>query len=1165
MRQDQQQRVKYIQQILKDRNMDSEEFTYSISTKFMQDYRIRGRNIGGKNLIVLKDTLGISDIFTLDESNNVIITYPDEISPTGYNTKKSDLHGEYIASGITIDDAKVVFAASGNVLKCMVRYDKAPGAWGDIQLIDLSGLDLRKYDTITGIYTTRVAGKLHIALRIKRDDKTSGTGFLYAISTNWNFEHPEFELAPIPDTVNCCGWTVTNSSKTVLNGWSPKTKRAGEILQYDHDSGDVRTFSISTLLKNIETNEIVALSDANVDLGMTNYFAVLDTGTAVYTAVPMELTLWLSFLDDISNLDKIYVKYDDAKVMHVFASSKDDGPIWHTYHSGGESAGWSPAVQIAQNATYVDFVDDIYGVVELYTLSAKTGQLKRLGWSLSENEWSEWLVEAPRLDEIEEIEEIEVYNTEITIVDSTGNPLRNGEVIIIPSAATELTVNGRVRPSEASTFILASTNALGGLSIVQSAKSLKVPNLRLCSPEHGSININLQQYKIVSHELNSLTGDRIRNAKDAKGKSILLPEYNKHADVVADAISTCISSLPMSNQLGQLKSKEIFLKNTELSDKAEVRITEEIQVADDYKPWKLNLSSDNPRYSLMSPEDIESYNQYQNGIKKWFGTTADFIRNISRNVFEVVQYVVTRVSDGLLASITFFADGETYIYTRLIKLVSDIYDIIESIFSTIKIGFRKLFEWLGELFDWDNILRTKEVLSHVFMEGTKVSLGAFDKGMDIVSNNVSKIAASCNEAFDAAFDKFKGTSMNEFATKNRSPFPFYLAQSMSHNILQQRLISTPPSLLFLQDKSSETELRGKVNQLVKDTAPELSKRIESDYFKTTTKFVKDLNLGDVAVDSVIDLLRTITAGTVSGAKFFIDSSLDLLKFTTHLLFDHTLNKPIRIPFLSEFVRKITDSRDDVTLLDIIALVAAIPCTAYYKMAFKKAPFPDVMSVNEFKGDFNGDKILSASGLGKYINGDVQPFSKKTVEIMRRMGVFIDSLAGAIGALTCWSDPGPYKEHMPKEVAIIQVLFGYTACFLLIPDFTLSNVFSLTTPTSYENQMWLYSFCTMTFDLVNAVIPTAFEEPVMSTLLFLKTVIGIGFVIYTLQCTFIYKVIKFDGADFTATITPAIVLSCSFLDSIIIQIATQRISHYIYAAVLSTGVVVTLVARAILYA
>lgn len=116
-------------------------------------------------------------------------------------------------------------------------------------------------------------------------------------------------------------------------------------------------------------------------------------------------------------------------------------------------------------------------------------------------------------------------------------------------------------------------------------------------------------------------------------------------------------------------------------------------------------------------------------------------------------------------------------------------------------------------------------------------------------------------------------------------------------------------------------------------------------FKTATPSIGDI-LEKLGVDQLEDLLSVMQ--TVIAALLGVFGELILL-------FTDGINKPIKIPVLSALYKKISDN--EMTILDVVALLIAIPSTIRFKVVNGKRPkeldgISELLKPNEHRAELD---------------------------------------------------------------------------------------------------------------------------------------------------------------------------------------------------------------------
>ena len=135
-------------------------------------------------------------------------------------------------------------------------------------------------------------------------------------------------------------------------------------------------------------------------------------------------------------------------------------------------------------------------------------------------------------------------------------------------------------------------------------------------------------------------------------------------------------------------------------------------------------------------------------------------------------------------------------------------------------------------------------------------------------------------------------------------------------------------------------------------------------------FANAINYFEKAVSTPDQFLNLVVSGVLSAvegaaqlliqaAQTVIDIVFDIVEALARLT-RKALNAAWSIPFVSDLYKRVTGG--ELTAVDLVAMIVAIPGTIFYKLAAGAAPFPTESDVEAFKGQFTGPALLSAMGL-----------------------------------------------------------------------------------------------------------------------------------------------------------------------------------------------------------
>lgn len=298
-------------------------------------------------------------------------------------------------------------------------------------------------------------------------------------------------------------------------------------------------------------------------------------------------------------------------------------------------------------------------------------------------------------------------------------------------------------------------------------------------------------------------------------------------------------------------------------------------------------------------------------------------------------------------------------------------ELIKHVFDKIGVAFEKLGEWLMSKLDWGAILHTQKVLANTANDGfgrLQAMAGDLKSGLDSVFN---KLESKIDEGIDHAInhlDSGQPPPQNSLVHDAVEALDWLVSKLANHSEHDATMVVKPPepgSPLDLVVSDIKTALSG---------APDITEAFGdaindfADAITAGSKAPEDIAIGFLELfKGSADLLITVP-------KAFVDVSIE----TTEELgeaFQKELNAPIDVPFLSELFATVTKSKPDgqpegdpLTVINLSALLAAIPATLSCQIVLHRNPFDgvDSLSMSE-NGDWQ-NAISWAAASVELVNG-----------------------------------------------------------------------------------------------------------------------------------------------------------------------------------------------------
>ena len=975
-------------------------------TKFMQNYRVASPVNGGAEVAAVRNGTGDVELFTIGSDGTVWNFYPDPTSDTGYSGVSTGLQGATVSAGVDNNGDIVVFAGSGLQLFYVVEIDSANSRWSTPVAVPVP---LPPSATrIANVIAQEIAGQLYVGVLTKY---TSAIGAIYSLAiSTWQTNAPACQRTSMNlSSVNCVwlGNSAQNAAfACVDNIIVAYVVATGQITRYPM-TATFQALSVDSVPDSAGNDQVWAvLADGNA------YHLVSGGNNQPYSWVQMSQAM---------TFRQLLVDKDGNGNVQIFAVSGDNG-LYHWEPLSSSPTGYSyPPIRIYQNAALVGLAGNDGGDIDLFVVGTAQSTLTHLFQEEISTNWQAEKVEVPKGGQIEEYTS---YTSDLTAYDAAGALLVNSPVSVWASEETRVTINGATYFVDANRPARTSTNSAGVLSLAQETGTLAIPALQINFPavmSPGS-SIALRQSDVVQSRLAILQGTDLMAAKDTEGNYLLADKYRNTdtTNSLASAFNKCMSlaanppvnTVPLLTRQGPKPG--VFFRPS--GSAAHLRLITQPNVE---QHWQVSFDNHNVSYrdlTMIEAEGLiaEKRASFQSafGILDWLEDVGDFLEGVADGIVNIVDTIVTTVSNGVQAVFTFIVDGVTYLYETVVTFVEQAFDIVETFFAQVKVFFEKIFEWLGLLFDWPDILRTHEVLVYTVNQLLGFVQGSAAGIQTIVDNGISNLQSKIAALFDSAIQNIAGnSSIGGYEQANQQPNPQF-SSAVSNNIVYNNFIDNSGSADSTSVAAAAVADTDPLSQLMQQLQTFGTNTQTSSAFASAQTYFQNLGGSPDQIFSQLlaGLLRVVEGvllAVLSGVQVLADTLLQLAQTIVAGL-QAVLNEEWDIPFVSEFYSWITDG-SDLTTLDLIALIVAVPATIFYKLVNNgSAPFPTGASVNAFTSSFTTQTMLNAAGFGttvpkaKAVTLDKAPWtgllSKEDAYLMAVFGGVFTFFYGAITAV-----------------------------------------------------------------------------------------------------------------------------------------------------------------------
>jgi len=603
-----------------------------------------------------------------------------------------------------------------------------------------------------------------------------------------------------------------------------------------------------------------------------------------------------------------------------------DGHLSRTYQL--DAGGWaSPLPFMDQIGEMVTWKKDDASIVSVFTVDLAD---KVLLWR-RDPRTTLWKSSPVMIEDLDSHVETTTYATQLRIVDGAGAALAGQKVTVRASELTQVTINHDVYYVDPSSdSVVCETDATGTLTIVNRVDGLSTPTIRLQCATLGSQWIDVDPAAEIRAKLSSASAADIAGAQmqsDTIGATTpMLP--GKTADDLADSHTALQQLLTMSTPPAAPRAMAFVARPADTPFLNRVAYG---ALPADYR-WSFDLTGAKPTFtsgaalapSPAAPRTLAlAATSVLDDVEHFFG---DLWHAIKHGFVVAEKWVVQKVSDG----IHFIVTTAEKVYQVVIKTAEQLLSVIEYVFQKIGAAFMDLVRWLGFIFAWKDIVRTHRVLR------TVVNLG------------INEFIASLTNAEDRVhefFTELKSRIIGKDFASQLGPWASGTVADVQSTHGHSSPFTTPESNWTIHHAAGRSLVDHGDAAPVKSSSS-ISDVVKQDIAQLKTLFtdtISDYSLGKISfavlVKRLVDILEVAVIDTIEAATL---GMIEVVKAAVALLRD-VLDAEWKIPLISSLYKAVTG--DALTLLDLAALLAAVPATILYKVATDHAPFSDAATTS----------------------------------------------------------------------------------------------------------------------------------------------------------------------------------------------------------------------------
>ena len=941
---------------MEDNNIKNEKGYCTVYTKFMQNYRLSKPIEMGEQLQSIRNTHELDDFFCLRTDGYVESFYHEKESSTGYDSVALDLHGALINSVICDNGDIIVFASQVEELFYSIKR-KDKDVFEPLKKVDME----LPYQSIkiANFSVRKIGSEVWIAV-IMQTGVGDYENDLHVLLGKWQNEDTVLKCTSITVSSSKCCWLLSDPEDPVIAFY-------GDMMIGVHAlSGKIENYPSIPIIGSC--TDIYSSFDPGTNADIIS--VIIDKQLYIFNTAQNQ---WIKYTDS-ADFKKVRLHYEKNTGIHIIALDSAS-TVYHGFFITSDSTFSVLSPIISDKSDFC--ISDCNGEV----LSVLCIEKQKVSQMILESSSSNWNIQEIGLKTENDIYEYKSYMTEITAYDPCGLTYPNANISIWSNEETRVEINGKSVMIGPDNKFSCCTNENGMAYIAQETCMLSIPEIYVSFADNLKNGKNafeadsvvaISQYSPVQNVLKDINADKLLNAKKNDGTPLLADKYRdkETAEGLAEALKECVGLIPQTKQNNNYLGEARWIKHDEITSHGKIVPTTTLRNSGG---WSLKKEGNKLTYSLKSQEEIALLLQKadeQNAIvgKSFFSRIGDFFRSVVDKVVEVVEVVVTVVKDTVKTVITYVKDKVKYLFTQIVETAQQVWDVVESVFNEVKVFFTDVFKWLGYIFNWNDILRTKKTIDYCvdqLFECADVTLEYAESKVVSCLEYLKDKISEASEMFLKKLDpntSFGSMIQGDGKVENQKEMEYNLSNNFIYDQYVYRdipAISQNESSMSIELYDSFEDEKNEFLDILEEFAKDMeqNKAFEEAYNYFSDVFSGRDNMFKCMLSGLIKVFEGLAVTVVSAAKAVVTATFEICRKLVQAMYK-LMTAEIKLPFLSTLFSMITKG-DKLTVSGVFSLIIALPVTVVHKIVKQKAPIADDAEFDEFKKYINAEKFKNA--------------------------------------------------------------------------------------------------------------------------------------------------------------------------------------------------------------
>jgi len=515
------------------------------------------------------------------------------------------------------------------------------------------------------------------------------------------------------------------------------------------------------------------------------------------------------------------------------------------------------------------------------------------------------------------------------------------------------------------------SNVAGEVNVaLEIGQSLGMPQLEIVVGEDSSARSTIIDPAAPLRDyLGKITAKDLATAKttDAEGKVIpLIPGSNPQATAatLATGLTQVLGLAAPPTAIPRHLAHP--LNDVRLSQMAYADVPQAMAAMPD---WHMVLDPDNAGITRLSGVDSQASARQKRielpSLSSVLGQGIDW-GDVMGAIVSNAAKLTEVIKSGARLVLTVTVGGVAYVFDAVLSAAGRILDLVQEFFASVGVPFLSLFNWLGHVFDWTDILLTKDAIKHTLLAGTDFAERAMGFVETTLTGGMNRFRADINKYLDSLSAVLVGNA------DPKSTIQTWNEAQLAKGVVGRRVVNDANAINFVHHAMINHTGRVVFHLPAAGTPTDAFAAMERTLsliqrtFGRQPEYIAAMNLIDTIKDQPSHFLQLVGTGVISVIRGLVDMAIRLGGEVVHVIcaaisagfagLKTLLTTPITIPVVSTVYQHY--AKAPLTFADALALLVAIPSTIVSKALTSHAPFADETAVETFKARFTANALVA---------------------------------------------------------------------------------------------------------------------------------------------------------------------------------------------------------------